>query len=81
MNQKLYLSLIFLFRMAILEQRLVKVIITVDIWKGFICGVPMLNMKLPSSSLNIFYFIIRNGMKSQGNIFARVLIPNGLKWI
>ena len=29
----------------------------------------MLNMKFPSSSLNIFYFIIRNGMKSQGKTF------------
>ena len=28
----------------------------------------MLNMKFPSSSLNIFYFI-RNGMKSQGKTF------------
>ena len=30
----------------------------------------MLNMKFPSSSLNIFYFIIRNDTKSQGKTFV-----------
>ena len=29
----------------------------------------MLNMAFPSSSLKIFYFIIRNGMNSQGKTF------------
>ena len=66
--------------MAIFRTKVkVKVINTVDIWKGFICWVPMLNIKFPSSSLKTFYFIIRNGMKSQGKK-VRVLIPNGLKW-
>ena len=38
----------------------------------------MLNMKFPSSSLNIFYFI-RNGMKSQGKTFCQSFDPERLK--